>query len=184
MNIYIARYIGYCNIAISQYEDKVKEYVKDIRRLKKGDYKIFQVDVSDRELVAIEDRPEYISTKYGLSYTNIDWYIMDIDFGWYVNDLVITRDTLKETIINMSKVLSKGGEDSLQESLEEIEILLKKVDIPGKERDEVEGQFCKRHSLNHMNILTYLAYTREYETGYNQQVILSDLSGFDNLRKI
>ena len=27
MNIYIARYIGYCNIAISLYEDKVKEYV-------------------------------------------------------------------------------------------------------------------------------------------------------------
>ena len=170
MTLYIAKFIGYCNIAISEDKEIVKEYVKNIRKLNKDEYKIFEKDIPEEDRSIYDDRPEFISEEHGLIYTNLDWYILRQDFGFYIKDLIITRNTIEETLFNMSKLLSKSGEDSLQESLDEINDLLRRVDKPGKERDTIEKEFYKKHEINFMNIIAYLSYTQLYEDKYTEYV--------------
>lgn len=171
MKIYIARFIGYCNIAISEDKNKVKDYVKNIRKIDKDDYKIFSKDISDEDILMYSERPEYITTSsYGLEYTNIDWFILRKEFELYVSDLIITRDTLEDTILNMGKVISNNGMDSLRESLDEIKGLLKRIDKPGSDRDEVVYQFYKRNDIHYMDIMSYLSYTKWHEDAYKQYI--------------
>lgn len=165
MKIYIAKYMTY-NIAISDDKEEVKEYIKKVRKLSKREYTIHSKEIPKSEIITYSERPEYISsinTKYyGMNMTNIDWYIIKRDFKTYVDDLITTRDTLKETYLTMSKVVSKEGMDSLRESLTEIENLIEDI----SNGCDVEIQYYKKHDIHRMSIISYLKYTDIYEGYY------------------
>ena len=166
MKLYISRYKKCINIAISEDKDQVIEYTKGIRKLSNKEFRIETLDIPNKDILNYTDRPEFISIKYGLIRTNIDWFIMEKDFEHYVDDLITTRDTLKETSFTLHKLLSREGEDSIDRSIEEINNILRKIDKKGEDRTEIEYQYYKRHELNYMNILVYFSYTNIYEKYY------------------
>lgn len=147
-------------IAICDNKEDVQEYCKYNRKLKKDQYDIdYFENVTEMQLFEFSYEAEYLTRVHGMIASNQDWYIMMEDFNSYVDDLLTTKNTLEDSLYFMKKFLHKDQVDSMRDTLDSIESIIRKLGKPGDEsRAEVEREYYKRHELMTMNASVYLKY--------------------------